>query len=98
MRSLQSASVICLDLRDPMQKPRTEQNERRTLQREFDIRSLEEGERTPQHLFDSLRKNSFEAKCACSLPLTPSSERVAQCVERGCQSTAEAANSVRRAG
>ena len=35
-------------------------------------------------LFDSLRKNSFEAKCACISPLTPSSERgIAQCIEWG---------------
>ena len=67
-----------------MQKGCTEQNERRTLQREFDIRSLEEGKRTPQHLFDSLRKNSFEAKCACISPLTPSSEGgIPQCIEWG---------------
>jgi hypothetical protein len=42
------------------------------------------GEHTPQRLFDSLRKNSFKPKCACVLPLTPSSERgIAWCVERG---------------
>ena len=58
-----------------MQEGRTEQNERRTLQHEFDVRSLEQGEHTPQHLFDSLRKDSFEPKCARVLPLTPSSER-----------------------
>jgi hypothetical protein len=44
-----------LKLRDPMQNCHTEQNERRTLQCEFDVRSLEEGQHTPQHLFISLR-------------------------------------------
>lgn len=42
-----------------MQEGRTEQNERGTLQSEFDVRSLEKGEHTTQHLFDSLRKNSL---------------------------------------
>ena len=46
-----------------MQEGRTEQNERRTLQREFDVRSLEKGEHTTQHLFDSLRKNSLADMC-----------------------------------
>jgi hypothetical protein len=69
---------------DPMQSGRTEQNERRTLQCEFDVRSLEKGEHTLQHLFDSWGKNSFEPKCACVSPLTPSSERgIARCLERG---------------
>jgi len=36
-----------------MQKGRTEQSKRRTLQRKFDVRSIEEGEHTPEHLFDS---------------------------------------------
>ena len=49
-----------------MQEGRTEQNERRTLQREFDVRSLEKGEHTPQHLFDSLRKNSLSRNVRAS--------------------------------
>ena len=37
-----------LELREPMQKSRAEQNERRTLQRKFDVRPLKERERTPE--------------------------------------------------
>ena len=40
-----------LEQRDPMQKDRTEKNERSTLQCKFYIRSLEGGEHASQHLF-----------------------------------------------
>src|SRR6478672_7651468 len=49
-----------------MQEGRTEQNERRTLQRKFDVRSLEKGEHTPHHLFDSLCKNSLSRNVRAS--------------------------------
>jgi hypothetical protein len=49
-----------------MQEGRTEQNERRTLQREFNVRSLEKREHTPQHLSDSLRKNSLSRNVRAS--------------------------------
>ena len=49
-----------------MQKGRTEQNERRTLQRKFDVRSIEEGEDTPEHLFDSCVRTRFSRNVRAS--------------------------------
>jgi len=46
-------SARLLEPCDPMQKGGAEQNERRTLQCEFDVGSLEEREHTPEHFSGS---------------------------------------------